>query len=69
MIALFWLWTAVAWWSGVPLIMALASASTARAGQEGGVIIDEQVTVRFEELLAEEDEVDSGESFVDVVRN
>ena len=69
-----WVWTVAVWWSGVLVGVALASTlqpnkePSAHVGQ-GEVIIDEQVTVRVEELPAEEDEVDSGESFIDVVRN
>ncbi len=67
-------WTVAAWTGGVLVGVALAGTlapnkePSAHAGQDE-VIIDEQVTVRVEELPAEEDEVDSGESFADVVRN
>lgn len=67
-------WTVAVWTGGVLVGVALASTLTpnkepsAHVGQDE-VIIDEQVTVRVEDLPAEEDEVDSGESFVDVVRN
>jgi hypothetical protein len=70
-----WFWTAAVWTSGLLVGVALASALTlnkeppASAGQEDEVIIAEQVTVRVEEIPAEEDEVDGGESFADVVRN
>lgn len=67
-------WTVAVWTGGVLVGVALASTLTpnkepsAHVGRDE-VIIDEQVTVRVEELPVEEDEVDSGESFADVVRN